>query len=96
MNIFVCHNCWKVHSSWKKCCGKHTTLHIKENFQKASERKLNMFDPFTPYVEENLGADPVFIGSREERKRLLKERKMEIVPASNKKVSAKPMYFFMK
>lgn len=53
-------------------------------------------DPFTPYVEENLGNDFVYIESREQRKKLLRERGFEILPASNRRASPKPIYVFQR
>ena len=42
--------------------------------------KLNLFDPLTPYVSENIGPKPVVIESRQHRQRLMKERHLEIMP----------------
>jgi hypothetical protein len=72
------------------------TMFIKEEYNRRNEQKVIgiSYDHFTPYVEENLGSEPVFIGSRSERKQILKQRGMEIVPASNRRASPKPIYVF--
>jgi len=41
---------------------------------------LNGFDPFTPYVSENMGKTPIWIESRSHREQLLKEKKLAILP----------------
>jgi putative FmdB family regulatory protein len=50
-------------------------------------KHCNIFDPFKPYWSENISNDnkPVLIGSRAERKRLLKERHLEILPEKKRK-----------
>lgn len=44
-----------------------------------------MYDPFRPYVSENIGHEPVLIESRSQRRKLLKEKGLEILPEKKHK-----------
>jgi putative FmdB family regulatory protein len=76
---YECEQCHEVHfhirpiSEWRedsKCpkCGSHARKIISSS----SDRR-----EWEPYVDENLGDEPVMVESRSHRKQLLKERGLE-------------------
>lgn len=40
----------------------------------------NLYDPFHPYWSENIGKKSVYLESREQRRKLMKENNLEIMP----------------
>lgn len=79
------YNCPKCHKKFEQVsdvdkryevkCPKCSTLATK-----LFTLKVTIADPFRPYWSENMSRTPTYIDSRSTRQRLMKEKKIDIMP----------------
>ena len=70
---YECPNCGKVMDVWAHIDDQEK-LHFCGNWMKRLISLANINPDFQPYLDENLGQDPVYVKSRQHRKQLMSER----------------------